>query len=157
MASGVVLLPGRERQTAIQQGLPWLYPRLQAEFPGDPDSLSPLHFGEIEKVWWQGFKNGQIISCIDLSEGRLYVFLCGGFLPPWRSYRGQNQHFYKRKKGAQLLGSSEGCAPFFYYMFICSGCFSCSMGTIKYFDVNVIGQKTGFVIKSLSSIKRYSS
>lgn len=50
MAAGVVLLPGRERQTAIQQGLPWLYPRLQAEFPGDPDSLSPLHFGEIEKV-----------------------------------------------------------------------------------------------------------
>ena len=51
MEAGVVLLPGGERQAAIQQGLPWLYPRLQAEFPGDPDSLSPLHFGEIEKVW----------------------------------------------------------------------------------------------------------
>ena len=98
MEAGVVLLPEGEWQAAIQQGLPWLYPRLQAEFPGDPDSLSPLHFGEIEKVWRQGFKNGQIISCIGFSEGRLYVFLCGGFLLPWRSYRGQNQHFYKRKR-----------------------------------------------------------
>ena len=51
MAAGVVLLPGGEWQTAIQQGLPRLRPRLQAEFSGDPDSLSLLHFGEIEKVW----------------------------------------------------------------------------------------------------------
>lgn len=50
-----------------------------------------------------------------LSGGGLYVFLYGGFLLPWRSYRGQNQHLFKHKMGAQLLGSSEGRAPALIY------------------------------------------
>ena len=44
MASGMGVLPGRERQAPVQQALQGLYPSLQTGFPGGGVVLSALSF-----------------------------------------------------------------------------------------------------------------
>lgn len=51
MASGMGVLPGRERQASVQQALQGLCPSLQAEFPGASHRLSTLPVHTLEKVW----------------------------------------------------------------------------------------------------------
>ena len=63
MASGMVVLPGRERQAPVQQAMQGLYPSLQAEFPGGGVVLSALSFPPFQKVRELGFKMGQEAVC----------------------------------------------------------------------------------------------
>ena len=57
------LLPGGERQAAVQPALQGLYPSLQAEFPGGGVVLSALFFPPFQKVWELGFKMGEETAC----------------------------------------------------------------------------------------------
>ena len=50
MASGMGLLPGRERQAPVQQAMQGLCPSLQAEFPGGGGVLPALSFPPFQKV-----------------------------------------------------------------------------------------------------------
>ena len=59
MASGMGVLPGRERQASVQQALQGLCPSLQAEFPGGGGVLSALSFPPFQKVRELGFKTGK--------------------------------------------------------------------------------------------------
>ena len=59
MASGMVVLPGRERQAPVQQALQGLYSSLQAEFPGGGGILSPLSFPPFQKTQELGLKIGE--------------------------------------------------------------------------------------------------
>ena len=59
MASGMGVLPGRERQAPVQQALQGLCPSLQAEFPGGGVVLSALSFPPFQKVRELGFKTGK--------------------------------------------------------------------------------------------------
>ena len=59
MASGMGVLPGRERQAPVQQAMQGLCPSLQAEFPGGGVVLSALSFPPLQKVWELGFKTGE--------------------------------------------------------------------------------------------------
>ena len=63
MASGMGVLPGRERQTPVQQAMQGLYPSLQAEFPGGGGVLSALSFPPFQKVRELGFKMGEETGC----------------------------------------------------------------------------------------------
>ena len=63
MASGVVVLPGRERQASVQQTLQGLCPSLQAELPGGGGVLSALSFPPFQKVRELGFKIGEETAC----------------------------------------------------------------------------------------------
>ena len=63
MASGMGVLPGRERQAPIQQALQRLCPSLQAEFSGGGVDLSALSFPPFQKVWRLGFKIGEETAC----------------------------------------------------------------------------------------------
>ena len=47
MASGMGVLPGRERQAPVQQALQGLCPSLQAEFPDGGGILSALSFSPL--------------------------------------------------------------------------------------------------------------
>ena len=58
MASGMGVLPGRERQAPVQQAMQGLCPSLQAEFPGGGVVLSALSFPPFPKVQKLGFKMG---------------------------------------------------------------------------------------------------
>ena len=62
MASGMGVLPGRERQAPVQQTLQGLCPSLQAEFPGG-GILSALSFPPFQKVRELGFKMGEKTAC----------------------------------------------------------------------------------------------
>ena len=63
MASGMGVLPGRERQAPVQQALQGLCPSLQAEFPGGGGILSALSFPPFQKVRELGFKMGEETAC----------------------------------------------------------------------------------------------
>ena len=63
MASGMGVLPGRERQAPVQQAMQGLCPSLQAEFPGGGGILSALSFLPFQKVWELGFKMGGKTAC----------------------------------------------------------------------------------------------
>ena len=63
MASGMGVLPGRERQAPVQQALQGLCPSLQAEFPGGGGVLSALPFPPFKKVRELGFKTGKKTAC----------------------------------------------------------------------------------------------
>ena len=70
MASGMDVLPGRERQAPVQQALQGLCPSLQAEFPGGGGVLSALSFPPFQKVRELGFKIGK--------KPPVEAFLCRG-------------------------------------------------------------------------------
>lgn len=59
MASGMGVLPGRERQAPVQQALQGLCPSLQAEFPGGGGVLPKLSFSPFQKTQELGFKIGE--------------------------------------------------------------------------------------------------
>ena len=63
MAPGISVLPGRERQTPVQQALQGLCPSLQAEFPGGGGVLSALSFPPFQKVRELGSKMGEETAC----------------------------------------------------------------------------------------------
>ena len=63
MASGMGVLPGREREAPVQQALQRLRPSLQAEFPGGGGVLSALSFQPFQKVRELGFKMGEKTAC----------------------------------------------------------------------------------------------
>ena len=63
MASGMGVLPGRERQAPVQQALQRLCPSLQAEFSGGGGVLSALSFPPFQKVRELGFKMGEETGC----------------------------------------------------------------------------------------------
>ena len=63
MASGMGVLPGRERQASVQQALQGLCPSLQAEFPGGSVVLSALSFSPFQKVRELGFKMDEETAC----------------------------------------------------------------------------------------------
>ena len=63
LASGMGVLPGRERQASVQQALQGLCPSLQAEFPGGGGVLSALSFPPFQKVQELRFKMGRKIAC----------------------------------------------------------------------------------------------
>ena len=67
MASGMGVLPGRERQAPVQQALQGLCPSLQAEFPGGGVVLSALSFPPLQKVRELEFKIGDKTTCIGFS------------------------------------------------------------------------------------------
>ena len=67
MASGMGVLPGRERQASVQQALQGLCPSLQAEFPGGGGVLSALSFSPFPKVQELGFKMGEETACVGFS------------------------------------------------------------------------------------------
>ena len=67
MASGMGVLPGRERQAPVQQALQGLCPSLQAELPGGGVVLSALSFPPFEKMQELGFKTGQGTACVGFS------------------------------------------------------------------------------------------
>ena len=55
MASGMGVLPGRERQAPVQQALQGLCPSLQAKFPSGGIVLPALSFPPLPKVQELGF------------------------------------------------------------------------------------------------------
>ena len=63
MASGMGVLPGRERQAPVQQALQRLCPSLQAEFPGGGGVLSTLSFLPLQKVRELEFRIGEETAC----------------------------------------------------------------------------------------------
>lgn len=63
MASGMGVLPGRERQAPVQQVMQGLYPSLQAEFPGGGGVLPALSFPPFQKVQELGLKTGEETAC----------------------------------------------------------------------------------------------
>ena len=63
VAAGMGLLPGRERQAAVQPALQGLCPSLQAEFPGGGGVLSALSFPPFQKVQELRFKMGEETAC----------------------------------------------------------------------------------------------
>lgn len=63
MASGMGVLPGRERQASVQQALQGLCPSLQAEFPGGGGVLPALSFPPFPKVQKLGLKTGEETAC----------------------------------------------------------------------------------------------
>ncbi len=63
MASGMGVLPGRERQAPVQQALQGLCLSLQAEFPGGGGILSELSFPPFQKVRELGFKTCEKTAC----------------------------------------------------------------------------------------------
>ena len=63
MASGMVVLPVRERQAQVQQALQELCSSLQAEFPGGGAVLSALSFQPFQKVRELGFKMDEETAC----------------------------------------------------------------------------------------------
>lgn len=63
MASGMGVLPGREREAPVQQALQRLRPSLQAEFPGGGGVLSALSFPPFQKVRELRFKMGEETAC----------------------------------------------------------------------------------------------
>ena len=63
MASGMGVLPGRERQAPVQQALQRLCPPLQTEFPGGGGVLPTLSFPPFQKVRELGFKMGEETAC----------------------------------------------------------------------------------------------
>lgn len=63
MASGMGVLPGRERQASVQQALQGLRPSLQAELPGCGGVLPTLSFPPFQKVRELGFKMGEETAC----------------------------------------------------------------------------------------------
>ena len=65
MASGMGVLPGRERQAPVQQAMQGLCPSLQAEFPGGGVVLSALSFPPFQEVRELGFKMGEETACGD--------------------------------------------------------------------------------------------
>lgn len=67
MASGMGVLPGRERQAPIQQALQRLCPPMQAEFSGGGVDLSALSFPPFQKVQELEFKIGDKTACIGFS------------------------------------------------------------------------------------------
>ena len=75
MASGMSVLPGRERQASVQQTLQGLCPSLQAELPGGGGVLSALSFPPFQKARELGFKMGKEIACVGFSGSLLYDFL----------------------------------------------------------------------------------
>ncbi len=58
MASGMGVVPGRERQAPVQQALQGLRPSLQAELPGGGGVLPTLSIPSFQKVKGLGFKMG---------------------------------------------------------------------------------------------------
>ena len=67
MASGMGVLPGRERQTQVSQALQGLRPSLQAEFPGGGGVLPALSFPPFQKVRKLGFKMSEETACVGFS------------------------------------------------------------------------------------------
>ena len=67
MASGMGVLPGRERQTPVQQAVQGLCPFLQAEFPGGGVVLSALSFPPLQKTQELGLKMGEETACVGFS------------------------------------------------------------------------------------------
>ena len=63
MASGMGVLPGRERQAPVQQALQGLCPSLQTEFPGGGGVLSALSFPPFQKARELGLKMGEETAC----------------------------------------------------------------------------------------------
>ena len=63
MASGMGVLPGRERQTPVQQALQGLRSSLQAKFPGGGVVLSAPSFPPLQKVRELGLKTGEETAC----------------------------------------------------------------------------------------------
>ena len=63
MASGMGVLPGRERQAPVQQALQGLCPPLQAEFPGSGGVLPALSFSPFKKVQKLVLKMGEETAC----------------------------------------------------------------------------------------------
>ena len=77
MASGMVVLPRRERQMPEQQAMQGLCPSLQAELPGGNVVLSALSFPLFQKVRELGFKMDEETACGGFSVQGQYDFLCG--------------------------------------------------------------------------------
>ena len=67
MASGMGVLPGRERQAPVQQAMQGLCSSLQAEFPGGGIVLSALSFPPFQKVRELGFKTCEKTACVGFS------------------------------------------------------------------------------------------
>ena len=91
MASGMGVLPGRERQASVQQALQGLCPSLQAEFPGGGGILPALSFPPLQKVQKLVFKMGPKVACGSFFVWGQYDFLCGAAK---RFYIGKTPDFY---------------------------------------------------------------
>ena len=95
MASGMVVLSGRERQAPVQQALQRLCPSLQAEFPGGDVVLSALSFPPLPL----GFELGEATACGGFFWGRLIISRAG-LLPPIQGYKETILNSFYNKAGA---------------------------------------------------------